>query len=404
MRILIFEWKSYGRDNIVRALEESGHEVDRIDFDYQSDATDKDYEKKAIKLLSYHYYDIVFGMNYFASIANACHENGIIYIAWLYDSPLLQVWDTTAYYPECYIFSFDQKLCDGLKKEGIRNVFYMPLAVEAKWLDELQATEEQIERFQGDVSFVGALYDKKTTTEKHINKNNTEFLRGFSDAVIKAQTYIKGYTLLEEVLEPQYVRDAINNRFKKAPVDMGLIASMDKMYANYFLAPAVTLKERRAMIKRASENFQLNVYTRSNISRYKKAINKGVVDYYREMPLVFRLSKVNLNLTLRSIQTGIPLRCWDIMGAGGFLLTNYQADMLKHFEPGVDFDYFLDEEDLLRKIQYYLEHEEERKQIARNGYEKVKKYHTWGMRLKEIFRIVEEGEKWNEGRFVPNGR
>lgn len=54
----------------------------------------------------------------------------------------------------------------------------------------------------------------------------------------------------------------------------------------------------------------------------------GAVDYYEVMPHVFKQSKINLNITLRSIQSGMPLRAWDIMGAGGFLLSNYQADFL----------------------------------------------------------------------------
>ena len=45
------------------------------------------------------------------------------------------------------------------------------------------------------------------------------------------------------------------------------------------------------------------------------------------MPYVFRNSRINLNITLRSIKSGIPLRCMDIYGAGGFLLSNYQTDL-----------------------------------------------------------------------------
>ena len=52
------------------------------------------------------------------------------------------------------------------------------------------------------------------------------------------------------------------------------------------------------------------------------------------MPLVFQNSKINLNITLRSIKNGIPLRAIDIMGAGGFLLTNYQNDFGLHFTDG----------------------------------------------------------------------
>lgn len=393
MTILFFDWKSYGKEHIVKALEELGHKVDRVSFDHEKDNDDLSYEGKAVQLLSYNYYDMVFSSNYFPTIAKACHENRVIYISWLYDSPFTPVWDATAYYPECYIFSFDQKQCEGLKKEGIRQVYYMPLAAEAEVLDGIQATEEQIERFQGDVSFVGSLYDKKSGTEKILKNADLDFLRGYGDAVIDAQTKVQGANFLEEVLEPEDINILIKNMNFKNQTH-GSMVTKTMIYANYFLAQAVTFKERTQMVKSVSDRFNMTIYSHSKTNRYKKIVNKGFVDYYFEMPLVFRYSKINLNMTLRSIQTGIPLRAWDIMASGGFLLTNYQADFLKHFEPGVDFDYFVNEEDMLNKIEYYLKNEEVRIQIAKNGYEKVKKYHSYKLRLQDMFQIVEEGEGW----------
>ena len=79
------------------------------------------------------------------------------------------------------------------------------------------------------------------------------------------------------------------------------------------------------------------------------------------------------------------------MGSGGFLLTNYQTDFLEHFEPGVDFVYYDSYDDLLQKTEYYLTHEEERKAVARNGYEKVKKYHTYKNRFDTMLKIMKIG-------------
>ena len=106
------------------------------------------------------------------------------------------------------------------------------------------------------------------------------------------------------------------------------------------------------------------------------------------MPYVFKNSEINLNITLRSIQRGIPLRCFDIMGCGGFLITNYQEDLFQFFEPNKDFVYYESREDLIEKIDYYLEHEEERKSIARSGHDKVVAFHSYEHRLKEIIAIV----------------
>ena len=116
--------------------------------------------------------------------------------------------------------------------------------------------------------------------------------------------------------------------------------------------------------------------------------NMGEVHYMYEMPLVFKYSKINLNITLRSIRNGIPLRAIDIMGAGGFLLTNYQNDFAMHFVDGEDYVSYSDREDMLDKIKYYLEHEDERRAIAENGCRKVREEHTYTQRLSEIIGTI----------------
>lgn len=92
--------------------------------------------------------------------------------------------------------------------------------------------------------------------------------------------------------------------------------------------------------------------------------NCGKADYYTAEPLVFADSSINLNITLQSIQTGIPLRVFDIMGCGGFLLSNYQEDYLEYFEPDKDFVIYNDYGDLEEKAAFYLKHEKLRKQIC----------------------------------------
>ncbi len=78
------------------------------------------------------------------------------------------------------------------------------------------------------------------------------------------------------------------------------------------------------------------------------------------------------------------MRAFDIMGSGGFLLSNFQADFLDAFTPGEDFVYYESEEDLLQKIDYYLDHEDERAAIAKNGHDKVAAAHTFRHRVREM--------------------
>ena len=114
----------------------------------------------------------------------------------------------------------------------------------------------------------------------------------------------------------------------------------------------------------------------------------GIATYENEMPVVFHESKINLNISLRSIKTGIPLRCMDIMGSHGLLLSNYQQDLVDAFIPGEEFVCYESEEDMLNKIDYLLSHEAERKEIAENGYQKVKNEYNFETVFSRIFEIV----------------
>lgn len=64
------------------------------------------------------------------------------------------------------------------------------------------------------------------------------------------------------------------------------------------------------------------------------------------------------------------------------------AGTCRIFHAGEDLVLYDSVDDLIQKIDYYLSHEEERLQIAKNGYEKVKRYHTYDTRLTEILNTV----------------
>jgi spore maturation protein CgeB len=97
----------------------------------------------------------------------------------------------------------------------------------------------------------------------------------------------------------------------------------------------------------------------------------------------------NCSRAIRNIRSGIPLRVWDVLGAGGFLLTNFQAELPSLFENGKHIVYYESIDDMLNKAQYYLTHDEEREQIAKNGHALVSQYHSYEKRLEQILSIVQ---------------
>ena len=150
------------------------------------------------------------------------------------------------------------------------------------------------------------------------------------------------------------------------------------------------MEERPEILRKVSEKYHLAHFAEEQDMTLTKVDFKGYADYRKEMPVVFAGSKINLNITLRTILSGIPLRCMDIMGAGGFLLSNYQPELDEYFVNGQEMVMFESQDDLLGKIEYYLTHEKEREEIAMCGQAKIQNEFCYEKKLKEIFSIVYE--------------
>lgn len=312
--------------------------------------------------------DVVFSYDFFPVISRVCNRKDKVYLSWVYDWPHLTMYQREIYNKCNRIYLFEKDGITSLNKLGVSNVRYMPLVVDTERLDIMLGDDIGSTVYDYDVSFVGNLYMNKEnalTIEKI-----PDYYSGYLDAIINAQQKIFGYNIVNELVSEEfaekYLRD-IGSRVE------GFITSDNVVLAG-LINKAVTGAERRNIINTISSKYKLELFTSNTDEKFKNVNVQGPVSYINKMPSIFRKSRINLNITLRSITTGVPLRVIDILGAGGFCLTNYQEGILEHFEDGKDLVIYTSIDDLMDKIGYYLEHDDERINIACNGHEKVKKY------------------------------
>lgn len=386
MKFLEFENKHFGVEDLKEILPLMGHELTVISTPLILERKSEDFNQLFDNAINKCHYDAVFTFNYSVVVSNCCNQYNIPYISWIYDSPLMSLYSYTITNPCNYIFLFDSAQYWELKNGGINTVYYMPLAANTDRLNKMCPNDNIHQLFDSDISFVGSMYNEKGNFYDRIYDKLTPFTKGYLDAVIAAQQNIYGTNFLEDMLS-----DNILFELQKAepytPHSDG-IETPAYAYANYFLARKIAQNERLSLLSELSKHFKTTLYTHNSTPEMPNVINKGAIDFYNHMPYVFKCSKINLNITLRSIKNGIPLRCMDIMGAGGFLMTNYQSDFLNHFTPDVDFVYFESKDDLINKCSYYLAHDDIRMEIADNGHRKVCQFHNYQTCLNEIFTIV----------------
>lgn len=385
MRVAFIEWASFGKEDIIDAFKKLGHSVSNFshpDYDLRESV---DFVNAFNEFLGSEEYDLVFSSNYFPLVSSVCNTHGIPYIAWVYDCPHLSLYSATVINPCNHIFVFDRATVNSLNAAGITTVSYMPLAAATARLDALKVTPAIAEKLSSDVSFVGAMYNESHNLFDRLT-GLSPFARGYIDGIMQSQLQISGYNFIEELLREDVLAEL--RRIEPYVPEADGVEPDTFVYSRYFIDRKLTSIERERLLMAVSSRFDTALYTHNKTPNLPYINNIGPIDPYTTMPFVFKCSKINLNISLRSIHSGIPLRAMDIMGAGGFLLTNYQSDMEEYFVPGEDYVYFDGENDLVEKCAYYLTHDAERAEIAQRGHDKICSAHTYEIRLAQMLKAV----------------
>lgn len=391
MKILFLDWSCFMKEPTFRAFKNMGHEYFLFSHKDFNELKSDDFLKVFFEFTDSKSPDICFSYNYYPLLAEGCKEKNIPYVSLVYDSPYTYLYSYTVMYPTNYIFLFDRSWVEEFRQGGLLNVHYSVLPGDANAIDSLLSGGFKQDRVEADISFVGNLYNEKHNFYERFEDKLTPYLKGYLEGMMEAQQKLYGVS----IVEPMLTDDIVKSLYDIFPIDENplLVEPSEYRYSEYVIKRKITQLERIAMLslignKAKEENYNAKLYTVNPDTRISGFKNMGVAPYDTEMPLVFNQSKININITLRSIKNGIPLRCIDIMSAGGFLLSNYQEDLCIDFVPGEEFDFYGDREEMLQKIEYYLSHEKERQEIAENARERIKRDYSFENIFTRMFELA----------------
>ena len=392
-KILIYRYNNICEPDVIDCFKQAGLTVveERTQMT-RKDTTAAQTAEAVSALLKEKDYLFVFSINFFPAVSEVCEIFHIPYVSWTVDCPVMELFSPSLSNDCNRVFFFDRAQYDYFAprvKPG--HAFRLPLASNVtRWDAVIDAAARDGEnmRFGTEISFVGSLYQERNrylALEPLLEEGARESLRSSMEKEACIRRGITG--TVEKMLIPEILEEI---REKEPAMREGYAAQAaeaGRFYAAHMLLDwEITRMERCRLLDVLGERFPVTVYTHSDISMLKHIRALPGVDTLTQMPLVFRYSKINLNITMRAIETGLPLRVFDICGAGGFCLTDARAELSEFFITGREVESFSSEEELIDKAAYYLSHDSEREKIAQCGCKRVRSEHTYYHRINRLIK------------------
>ncbi|MDD6194187.1 MAG: glycosyltransferase [Lachnospiraceae bacterium] len=389
MKLLFYRYNSICEPDLIEAFQASGFEVMEECYEIKTKLVAP---ATRIKIIEKHFNcekpQIVFSINFFPDIAEICHIYSVPYLCWTVDSPVPELFSRAITYDTSHIFLFDYEQYLRFSPYNPDRIQYLPLGANVRRFDRVVSSITTKERtcFHHDISFVGSLYTEKSPIQNV--SGISEYTKGFIHGIATPALKLYGINFIEPSLTTQVIHDIKSH----APNFYHLPDAVEEMdayvVAHQYVGNYITEAERIQTLNLLASKFDVHLYTRSDTSSLTNVKIHNGVDSLSTMPKILHLSKINLNMTSKPIISGLPLRIFDIMGCGGFVMSNYQYEIPEYFEIGIDLETYGSMEELVDKCSYYLSHEEQRKQIALNGHEKVCANHTYYHRIAKMLKTM----------------
>lgn len=335
----------------------------------------------------------LFSIHLIFTAAIAAFDAGIKYICYIWDAPYVKVYSDLGRLDNCWYSTFDKLDCKRWQEAGLPHVLYQPLAVNAddfhKW-NEKRIKNYGSGRYNHDVCFVGQLYETNLYDQNlhMIPPDMREYFESiFEEAAFKwdGENRIYGKTS-QEIID--YIKQH-NQEFQ-----LGNISELDDLsfFEQVFLVRKIANIERTILLRTLAEEYDVTLYT-TNVT------DKSILGNVKIMPpvaagekagTVYSGSKINLNMALKGIEGGTPQRVMEIMASGGFVMSGYCPETAELFEEDREIVMFKTPEELFEKVDYYLGHDKERREIAARGQEKVLTQYTLEKKFRQLFDWVNE--------------
>lgn len=381
LRVLVVNSDYFLIPEAVRAFRRLGHRVRSVLFDKRRDRGEE-VVRRILREVEEYAPDLVFTVNHLGLdrkglLVDLFHRLRLPLASWFVDRPavILNLYEGR---PSefSYMFVWDPACIPEVRALGFEKVFPLPLATDPEIFCPCRnpglAPGRHPVAFVGN-SLVGAVQEKlaRLPASPGFRRLFHRLARAYQkrpfwrlDEVLK-QEGLAGHPLLQG-LSPE----------ERTDLEAGMMWE-------------ATRRHRLACIRRLAP-FQPVVFGDPGWRRLLAApfSLRPEVNYYEELPQVYRGSVINFNVTSLQMKTAVNQRVFDVPAAGGFLLTDFKAQLPELLEVGKEIICYRHPEEIPELARFYLKSDRAREEVICRGRERILAEHTYIHRLQAMVEVI----------------
>ena len=366
--------------DIAESLRSEGYSVFPLEI-RRWEAEETEYAIKKLNL------ERVITVNFDQGVALACQDQGVPLVIWDVDPKT----DRTPISPpsatNIRVLTLREANVETLKASGFTDVKHLPVGVDVEKRRPMELKPSEMDRYAAPVSFVGSSLIQRARRFKRL------FLQLYASFdCCGTETFEETEARLESLLAAEradystYVTDKLVEEsfgeFLQAAQRCGTPDDPQK-----WVAEIVASHKRIAYVSAlADENIHVwgdaewkRIATKNRGMRYM-----GAASFGHEMTLVYNGAGINVDVNRIYQPDVVPLRVFDVLACGGFLIAEH-SDALAHlFKIGEELESYRTLEELEQKVAHYRAHPDEARSIAERGLAAVRARHTMRLRVKQL--------------------
>lgn len=323
--------------------------------------------------------DMMAAINYRSGFAEFAESQNVPLLVWEIDPTTEALPAVGGTSQHTYFFTYRETQVQALRQNGFALVEYLPLASHTGRRRPLALSQEDKDKYTNEVSFVGS---SMLVQAAELKSNLVKALSAHGDGPTQIETKLESIwqgqaetyesyripQLVDEIF-PELRRLAEDNSFRGEPVQ---------------LVAEVAAARKRLHYIRALADFEVQVWGDEgwrDIDTSAGLLYRGRAAHGDELSKIYNASAINIDVNRIYQMDIVPMRIFDVLACGGFVLAEDGPAIAELFRVGEEVEVYRDLAELREKIRFYLDHPEARLRIAAKGHERVLADHSIRHRL-----------------------